>query len=118
MNGWLAEPFEQVGSGAEDSDILACRGNYRKGVCPIEPVIITICAGPGQMMTHWTVCAWTAAGEGYKSTKLAALRCYHIPNTQSFCSGRLLQFAIRSRENEVPAFTPTILYSYDLKGVR
>jgi phage terminase large subunit GpA-like protein len=64
-NGWLAEPHEERGTGADDDDVLTCRGIYQRGVCPIEPEFVSICADPGQTQTHWSACAWTLEGEGY-----------------------------------------------------
>ena len=65
VNGWLAEPFEQDGTGATDDNILQCRGSHLKGTCPIEPLTITITADPGQTQTHWIAAGWTEAGECY-----------------------------------------------------
>ena len=65
VTGWLAEPYEEKGTGADDDQVLACRGTYLKGFCPIVPADITLCADPGEKQTHWSVCAWSAAGEGY-----------------------------------------------------
>lgn len=65
VNGWLAEPFEERGTGADDEDIISCRGIYQRGECPIEPAFVTLCADPGQQQTHWSAVAWTELGEGY-----------------------------------------------------
>ena len=68
VTGWLAEPYEEQGTGADDDQVLACRGTYLKGFCPIVPVDVTLCADPGEKQTHWSVCAWSSAGEATSST--------------------------------------------------
>jgi phage terminase large subunit GpA-like protein len=65
ITGWLAEPYEEAGSGANDDQVYECRGTYLKGHCPIEPFTMTICADPGELQTHWSVAAWSETGECY-----------------------------------------------------
>jgi len=63
MQKRLAQRWEDRGTGAHDDDVLACRGKYLKGNCPIEePAMITLCADPGQDATHWSAAAWSKDG--------------------------------------------------------
>jgi len=63
-NSTLALPWEERGSGVDDDDVLARRGKYLKGNCPIEePAMVTLCADPGQDMTHWSAAAWSKDGQ-------------------------------------------------------
>jgi len=66
MQKRLALRWEERGSGAGDDDVLACRGKYLKGTCPIDsPTMVTLCADPGQDATHWSAAAWSADGQCY-----------------------------------------------------
>lgn len=61
-----ARRWEEEGSGASEQAILACRNSsYRKGVCPTEPLVVTLCADIGQNVSHWSTMAWAETGEGY-----------------------------------------------------
>jgi len=63
MQKRLAQRWEDRGTGAHDDDVLACRGKYLKGNCPIEePAMVTLCADPGQDATHWSAAAWSKDG--------------------------------------------------------
>lgn len=53
------------GNGATNAEVLACRGEYLKGTCPVEPVALTLSADVGQDTSHWTVVAWDEKGSGY-----------------------------------------------------
>jgi phage terminase large subunit GpA-like protein len=60
----LAQAWEDQGGGAKDEQVLAVRGDYRQGFCPVaEPWFVTLCADPGQAQTHWSVAAHTQEGE-------------------------------------------------------
>lgn len=60
-----ARRWEEKGTGATDESVLACRGNYMRGSCPIEPLVITISADVGQDTSHWVCQAWAADGASY-----------------------------------------------------
>lgn len=61
-----ARRWEEEGTGASEQAILACRNaSYRKGGCPVEPVLLTMCADIGQNVSHWSTMAWGETGEGY-----------------------------------------------------
>lgn len=61
-----ARRWEEQGSGASEQAILACRNSgYRRGGCPVEPVLLTMCADVGQNVSHWSTMAWATNGEGY-----------------------------------------------------
>lgn len=65
-NNYLALPFEDQAAVVNDDKILELRdSSYRLGECPVEPVIVTLCADPGQKETHWTVEARAANGESW-----------------------------------------------------
>lgn len=53
-----ARRWIEQGNGATDDQVLACRGEYHKGRCPIDPVALTVSADVGQDTTHYTVTAW------------------------------------------------------------
>jgi hypothetical protein len=66
MQKRLALRWQERGSGAGDEEVLACRGQYLKGTCPIDnPAMVTLCADPGQDATHWSATAWAADGQCY-----------------------------------------------------
>lgn len=49
-----------------DDDVHAMRDtSYRRGECPIEPCLVTVCADPGERQTHWSVEAWSPMGESW-----------------------------------------------------
>lgn len=49
-----------------DDDVHRMRDtSYRRGECPIEPCLVTMCADPGERQTHWSVEAWSEMGESY-----------------------------------------------------
>ena len=61
-----AEPWEEEYSKIDDSSVLSLRSDsYKKGECPIDPVLVAMFADPGQDATHWNVSAWAASGERY-----------------------------------------------------
>ncbi len=66
QNSTMAIPWEEEASGASEEAILACRNpDYRIGQCPVEPVIVTLCADVGQSASHWSAMAWALGGEGF-----------------------------------------------------
>ena len=47
-----------------DDDVYRLRDtSYRRGECPFDPALVTMCADPGQQQTHWSVQAWSTMGE-------------------------------------------------------
>lgn len=60
-----ARRWSVQGNGATDAEVLACRGEFIKGSCPIDPVAITISADVGQDTSHWSTTAWAATGACY-----------------------------------------------------
>jgi len=62
----LAQPWEEIGTGAKDDEVLNTRGDYRQGLCPIaNPWFLTLCGDPGQNQTYWSVAAHSREGEIY-----------------------------------------------------
>lgn len=59
----LAQRWEEQGSRATDESVLSCRGTHRKGFCPIEPCLVTVCTDTAQSVTHWSAAAFNSAGE-------------------------------------------------------
>jgi phage terminase large subunit GpA-like protein len=53
------------GTGATSAEVLACRKDYLRGACPIEPVAITLSADVGQDTSHWTTMAFAENGDSY-----------------------------------------------------
>jgi phage terminase large subunit GpA-like protein len=51
-NSAMALPWEQIETSIGEPSILALRGEYEKGTCPIEPVFCLTCADVGQDQTH------------------------------------------------------------------
>lgn len=65
-NNFLGIPWENRAATVKESSILALRSSdYRIRELPIEPVILTLCADPGERQTHWTVEARIASGESW-----------------------------------------------------
>lgn len=65
-NNFLGIPWENRAATVKESSILALRSSdYRIRELPIEPVILTLCADPGERQTHWTVEARIATGESW-----------------------------------------------------
>ena len=65
-NNFLGIPWENRAATVKESSILALRStDYRIRDLPIEPVILTLCADPGERQTHWTVEARIATGESW-----------------------------------------------------
>ena len=65
-NNFLGLPFENRAATVKEEAVLLLRDNsYRVGTLPIDPVILTICADPGQDETHWTVEARIPSGESW-----------------------------------------------------
>jgi phage terminase large subunit GpA-like protein len=77
-----AQPWVLDSAKVTDSDVRGMvNPSYVQKECPIEPVIVTMCADPGERMTHWSVCAWSATGEGYiidYGTTLASINLLEI----------------------------------------
>jgi phage terminase large subunit GpA-like protein len=77
-----AQPWVLDSQKVTDSDVRGMvNPTYVQKECPIEPVLVTMCADPGERMTHWSTCAWSAEGEGYiidYGTTLAAVNLLEI----------------------------------------
>jgi len=65
-NNFLGIPWENRAASVKEDAVLALRDpSYRTGELPVEPVIITLCADPGERETHWTAEARIATGESW-----------------------------------------------------
>jgi phage terminase large subunit GpA-like protein len=67
-NNFLGIPWENRAAQVKEDAILALRDpSYRIAQLPpdIEPVILTLCADPGERSTHWTVEARIQTGESW-----------------------------------------------------
>lgn len=64
-NSTMAMPWEQVESSIGEAHILALRGDYLRGTCPIEPAHIVTCADIGQDKQHWVTVAFDATGASF-----------------------------------------------------
>ena len=77
-----AQPWVLDTQKITDADVRAMvNKSYNQKECPIEPVLVTMCADPGEKVTHWSICAWSEAGEGYiidYGTTLAAINLIEI----------------------------------------
>jgi phage terminase large subunit GpA-like protein len=62
-NSAMALPWEQIETSIGEPSILALRGDYMRGTCPIEPVFCLTCADVGQDQTHWATVAFAEDGE-------------------------------------------------------
>jgi phage terminase large subunit GpA-like protein len=60
-----ARRWEEAGTGASEESVLRCRGQYLKGRCPIEPLILTMCCDVGQHESHWSTVAWAMNGDAF-----------------------------------------------------
>lgn len=65
LNSTLAQPWEQVESQVGEGHILALRGDYHRGSCPIEPATVVICADIGQSKQYWVTTAFSESGESW-----------------------------------------------------
>jgi phage terminase large subunit GpA-like protein len=62
----MAQRWEDRTAHVSNDAVVAMRDpSYKRGQMPINPALVTLCADPGQMQTHWSVQAWTAEGEAY-----------------------------------------------------
>jgi phage terminase large subunit GpA-like protein len=62
----MAQRWEDRTAHVSDDAVVAMRdATYKRGQMPVEPALVTLCADPGQMQTHWSVQAWTEGGESY-----------------------------------------------------
>ena len=64
-NSTMAMPWEQVETSIGDANILALRGDYTRGTCPIEPAHIVTCADIGQDKQHWATVAFDTTGQSF-----------------------------------------------------
>jgi phage terminase large subunit GpA-like protein len=64
-NSTMAMPWEQIETSIGETNILALRGDYLRGTCPIEPSHIVTCADIGQDKQHWVTVAFDAVGASY-----------------------------------------------------
>ena len=64
-NSTMAMPWEQVESSIGEAHILALRGDYLRGTCPIEPAHLVTCADIGQDKQHWVTVAFDATGASF-----------------------------------------------------
>jgi phage terminase large subunit GpA-like protein len=64
-NSTMAMPWEQVETSIGEQHILALRGDYQRGTCPIEPRVIVTCADIGQDKQHWVTTAFAEDGSSH-----------------------------------------------------
>lgn len=79
-NGYLGLPWEDQVAGVHDEKVLALRRDdfafyfrdlggglscWAATECPCDPVIVTLCADPGQTKTHWSVEARESDGTAW-----------------------------------------------------
>ena len=64
-NSTMAMPWEQVESSIGEAHILALRGDYLRGTCPIEPAHLVTCADIGQDKQHWVTVAFDSSGASF-----------------------------------------------------
>lgn len=67
-NNFLGLPWENRAAQVKEDAILSLRDpSYRLRTLPdgIEPIVLTLCADPGERQTHWTVEARIATGESW-----------------------------------------------------
>jgi phage terminase large subunit GpA-like protein len=64
-NSTMAMPWEQVETSIGESTILALRGGYMRGTCPIEPAFVVTGADVGQDASHWATVAFDSDGASF-----------------------------------------------------
>jgi phage terminase large subunit GpA-like protein len=64
-NSTLALPWEQVETNIGESAILALRGGYTRGSCPVQAAFVVCCADVGQDESHWATVAFGADGASF-----------------------------------------------------
>jgi phage terminase large subunit GpA-like protein len=66
QNNILGEPWQERAATIRNENILDLRDkSYRLRECPLEPVLVTLCADVGEKETHWTVEARNETGESW-----------------------------------------------------
>jgi phage terminase large subunit GpA-like protein len=61
-----AQPWVLDSQKVTDSDVRSMVSpTYNLKTCPIDPIFVSMCADPGERMTHWSIMAWSESGEGY-----------------------------------------------------
>jgi len=66
QNNILGEPWQERAATIKNESILDLRDkSYRLRECPLEPVLVTLCADVGEKETHWTVEARNETGESW-----------------------------------------------------
>lgn len=65
-NNFLGLPWENRAATVREEAVLSLRDpSYRVGQLPVDPVIVTLCADPGEKETHWSVEARISTGESW-----------------------------------------------------
>lgn len=54
-NNYLAKPYSHNIASIKEDKLLALRGDHRLHTCPFDPILVTLCADPGEKQTHWSV---------------------------------------------------------------
>lgn len=63
VNSWRAEPWEEQGESATESQIEKHRGDYEEGFCPETPSFVVITADVGKRELWYVIRAWCAQTE-------------------------------------------------------
>lgn len=67
MQQRLGEPFRQEAGVLKEKDVLALREKYRRGECPIIPVLVCLLTDVQQSTMKWVRVAFSTAGDMYVS---------------------------------------------------
>lgn len=63
----LGEPFRQEAGTLKEKDVLALRANYKRGECPIRPVLVGLLTDVQQSTMKWVRVAFSTGGDMYVS---------------------------------------------------
>jgi len=61
----LGEPFRQEAGTLKERDVLALRQKYKRGTCPVVPVLVALLTDVQQATMKWVKVAFTAGGDMY-----------------------------------------------------
>jgi phage terminase large subunit GpA-like protein len=65
MQQRLGEPFRQEAGTLKERDVLALRQKYKRGTCPIVPVLVALLTDVQQSTMKWVKVAFTGSGDLY-----------------------------------------------------
>jgi phage terminase large subunit GpA-like protein len=60
----LGLPFREMAGSVKEKEVKDCRElHFRRGICPIKPVLVTLAVDVQQATMKWVLCAFSAQGD-------------------------------------------------------